>query len=117
MSSSGLSFLIEAVGLSMYTTYPPWVGPCKCLAIVNPQQNSRVYMVMLVIPTDLINLHDFTDLHKYQDWYRVILDLVSNSTQVYPPLPASFSVISSDRASITGVWPLYLLARRRASSS
>ena len=76
MSSSGLSFLIGAVGLSMNTTYTPWVDLRKYPAIGSPRPNSRGYMIMLVIPMDPVNLHEVADLHKYLNWYSVIPDLV-----------------------------------------
>ena len=60
----------------MDTTYTPWVDLCKYPKAGSPGHNSRGYMTMLVIPMDLVNLHEVANLTKCLIWYCVIPDVV-----------------------------------------
>ena len=73
LASGGSSVVVSP---PMNTTYTPWVEPCKYLKAGSPRPNSRGYMIMLVIPMDLVNLHEVANPTECLNWYPAIPDLV-----------------------------------------
>ena len=61
----------------MHITYTPHVQPGKYLETGSPKQTHASEVTYLVIPMDLVNLHEVADLHKYLFWYSLIPLMVS----------------------------------------